>query len=107
MGRCYDFIRLGRAGYTKVMQTLQGIAQRLSAANDEIGPFEIISDGIDIPVLSFTVSDHVPYAAFEISDRLRYNGWQVPAYTMPDNATDVVVLRVVLQPLRRVCISRF
>jgi glutamate decarboxylase len=97
VGQYYNFIRLGRKGYTKVMQTLQGIALHLSAAIGEIGPFEIVSDGSAIPVLSFTVRDDVPYTAFDVSDRLRYNGWQVPAYTMPDNATDVVVLRVVVR----------
>jgi glutamate decarboxylase len=32
-----------------------------------------------------------------VSDRLRVKGWQVPAYTMPDDATDVAVLRVVIR----------
>lgn len=32
-----------------------------------------------------------------ISDRLRYHGWQVPAYTMPANAEDVSVLRIVVR----------
>ncbi len=48
-------------------------------------------------MLSFTVADDVPYTAFDLSDRLRYHGWQVPAYTMPDNATDVAVLRIVVR----------
>ncbi|MDT0488851.1 glutamate decarboxylase, partial [Streptomyces sp. DSM 41640] len=31
------------------------------------------------------------------SEGLRSFGWQVPAYTMPEGATDVVVLRVVVR----------
>jgi glutamate decarboxylase len=97
VGQYYNFIRLGRSGYIKVMETLQGIAQTLAKHIGEMGPFDVVSDGTDIPVLSFTVKDDLPYTAFDVSDRLRYNGWQVPAYTMPDDATDVVVLRIVIR----------
>jgi len=97
VGQYYNFIRLGRSGFTKVMETLQGIAMELSAKISQIGPYSIVSDGSAIPVLSFTVSDDVPYTAYDVSDRLRYHGWQVPAYTMPANAEDVVVLRVVIR----------
>ncbi|MBV8349577.1 MAG: glutamate decarboxylase, partial [Mycolicibacterium sp.] len=34
---------------------------------------------------------------FDVSAGLRSYGWQVPAYTMPDNATDVAVLRIVVR----------
>jgi len=34
---------------------------------------------------------------FDVSDHLRSNGWQVPAYTMPENATEIAVLRVVVR----------
>ena len=97
VGQYYNFIRLGRSGYTRVMQTLQGVAMELSARIAEIGPYSVVSDGSAMPVLSFTVADDVPYTAYDVSDRLRYHGWQVPAYTMPANAEDVVVLRVVVR----------
>ena len=32
-----------------------------------------------------------------VSDLLRMDGWQVPAYTMPADATDVAVLRIVVR----------
>ena len=97
VGQYYNFIRLGRTGYTRVMRTLQLIATTLASRIGELGPFEIVSDGTDIPVLSFTVREDLPYTAFDVSDRLRYHGWQVPAYTMPEDATDVVVLRIVVR----------
>ena len=97
VGQYYNFVRLGHSGYTRIMQTLQGIALELSSRIAKIGPFSIVSDGSAIPVLSFTVADEAPYTAYDVSDRLRYHGWQVPAYTMPENATDVAVLRVVVR----------
>jgi len=97
VGQYYNFIRLGRSGYTRVMKALQQTATTVSSRIAEIGPFSIISDGTDIPVLTFEITQDVPYTVFDVSDRLRYNGWQVPAYTMPDNATDVAVLRIVVR----------
>ncbi len=97
VGQYYNFIRLGRSGYTRVMKTLQHTATTLSSGIAEIGPFSIISDGTDIPVLTFEITQDVPYTVYDVSDRLRYHGWQVPAYTMPDNATDVAVLRIVVR----------
>ena len=38
-----------------------------------------------------------PYAVFDVSERLRIDGWQVPANTMPDDANDVAVIRVVVR----------
>jgi glutamate decarboxylase len=97
VGQYYNFIRLGRSGYTRVMKALRQTATTLSSRIAEIGPFSIISDGTDIPVLTFEITQDVPYTVYDVSDRLRYNGWQVPAYTMPDNATDVAVLRIVVR----------
>ncbi len=34
---------------------------------------------------------------FDVSNRLRRSGWQIPAYTMPANAQDLAVLRVVIR----------
>jgi glutamate decarboxylase len=97
VGQYYNFVRLGRSGYTRVMKALQQTALSLSSRIGDIGPFSIISDGSAIPVLAFEISADVPYTVYDISDRLRYHGWQVPAYTMPDDATDVAVLRMVVR----------
>jgi glutamate decarboxylase len=37
------------------------------------------------------------YTEFDVSAALRSYGWQVPAYTMPDGAQDITVLRVVVR----------
>jgi glutamate decarboxylase len=41
--------------------------------------------------------DGLPYSVYDLSDKLRQAGWQVPAYTMPEGAEDVAVLRVVVR----------
>lgn len=98
VGQYYNFLRLGREGYTRIMETLRDLALHISGAIGEMGPFEVVSDGSAIPVLAFKLKDEVDqYTAFHVSDHLRTNGWQVPAYTMPENATDVAVLRIVVR----------
>jgi glutamate decarboxylase len=37
------------------------------------------------------------YSVFDVSERLRMRGWQVPAYTFPANLTDTAVLRIVVR----------
>ena len=97
VGQYYNFLRLGFDGYRRVMESLRDLAVFASSAIAEMGPFELLSDGTAIPVFAFKVKDGTNFTVFHISDRLRVKGWQVPAYTMPENATDVAVLRVVVR----------
>jgi glutamate decarboxylase len=97
VGQYYNFLRLGMAGYRRIMETLRDLAVHTSGRIAEMGPFELLSDGTAIPVFAFTLKDGAPYTVFDVSERLRIGGWQVPAYTMPDDATNVAVMRVVVR----------
>ena len=57
----------------------------------------MITDGSAIPVISFRLAGDPGYTEFDVSHALRAYGWQVPAYTMPDDATDIAVLRIVVR----------
>jgi glutamate decarboxylase len=94
----YNFLRLGKAGYRQIMEALRDTAVMLSSGIAEIGPFELVSDGSAIPVFAFKLRDEIDhYSVFDVSDKLREYGWQVPAYTMPEDAQDVAVLRIVVR----------
>ena len=93
----YNFIRLGRAGYTKIQKTAQDVAKYLADEIGALGPFEIITDGGDLPVLSWSLKDDQNFTLFELSARLREYGWQVPAYTMEPNREDLVICRIVVR----------
>jgi glutamate decarboxylase len=97
VGQYYNFLRMGRAGYTQVMHSLSQTARWLADELDKSKHFEVISDGSGIPVVAFRLSGDFGYTEFDVSAGLRAYGWQVPAYTMPDNATDIAVLRVVVR----------
>jgi len=94
----FMFTSLGRDGFRRVLQQAQDVALKLSSGIAELGPYRLLSDGSDLPVFAFTLKDEVTnYNVFDVSDRLRQNGWLVPAYTFPENRQDLSVLRIVIR----------
>ena len=91
----YNFLRLGHEGYRRIHQTSQDVALYLSGEIAGLGPFDLISDGSDIPVFAFQVNDKANFSVFDMSDKLRERGWLLPAYTFPKNREDLAVLRCV------------
>jgi glutamate decarboxylase len=80
------------------MHNAQRVARRISQGVAEMGPYNLISDGSDLPVFAFALDPSVEnYTVFDVSDRLRQHGWLVPAYTFPANREDLNVLRVVVR----------
>jgi glutamate decarboxylase len=101
----YNFLRLGRKGYTEIMQGLDATTAYLAQAIESVGCFEIMSKPGTVPLVCFrlgpgTVGDAKAgpgYTVFDISDHLRARGWIVPAYTLAPNAQEIAVLRVVVR----------
>jgi glutamate decarboxylase len=92
----YSFFRLGRNGYRAVQQAARDVAMYLAGEIAQLGPFRLITRGDQLPVFAFTTADSVTgWDVFAVSRRLRERGWQVPAYTFPENRQDLAVLRVV------------
>jgi len=97
VGQYYNFLRLGREGYAQVMGCLSTTARWLGDQLRDSQHFEVVADGSAIPVVSFRLAGDFGYTEFDVSHALRSYGWQVPAYTMPDNASDITMLRVVVR----------
>jgi glutamate decarboxylase len=94
----FMLVSLGREGYRSVIQGAQDVAVQIAGAISQMGPYELLSEGRELPVLAFRLKDEVKnYTVFDVSDRLRQNGWLVPAYTFPENLEDLAVLRVVVR----------
>jgi glutamate decarboxylase len=94
----YMFLRLGRDGYRLVHSVCRDVAGDIAAKLAEMGPFELITDGSQLPVVAFTVKPSITnFNVFDVSKRLRERGWQVPAYTFPANREDLSVLRIVVR----------
>src|SRR5580698_2601625 len=93
----YNFLRLGFEGYRKVQQACQDVAMHLAREIAAMGPFELLSDGSELPVLAFKLRSPGSYTVFDLSERLRQRGWLVPAYTFPANLQDTAVIRMVVR----------
>jgi glutamate decarboxylase len=97
IGQYYNLLRLGRAGYTRIMCNLRDTALWLSGSIARMGPFMLLSDGSSIPVFAMRLKDSSRFTVFDVSRKLRLRGWQVPAYTLPQDATELAVLRLVIR----------
>ncbi len=95
----YNFLRLGRDGYTKVQKACQDVALHLSSAIGDMEPFELYSDGSDIPVFAWLQKpDYNPnWDLYDLGNKLREDGWLVPAYPMPEALTNLTVQRIVVR----------
>jgi glutamate decarboxylase len=94
----YMFTTLGREGYRRIMEGAQTVATHISGAIAKMGPYNLISEGRDLPVFAFALDPEVKnYTVFDISDRLRQFGWLVPAYSFPANREDLSALRIVVR----------
>ncbi|SDX14941.1 glutamate decarboxylase [Amycolatopsis xylanica] len=93
----YTFVRLGRDGFRAVQQASRDVATYLATGIEALGPFTLLTRGDQLPVFAFTVKPDAGYTVFDVSRRLRERGWLVPAYTFPENRTDLAVLRIVVR----------
>jgi glutamate decarboxylase len=98
VGQYYNFLRLGFDGYRRVQEYAREVATGLSKRIAELGPFELLTKGDELPVFAFTLTDGIDnFTVFDVSNALRERGWLLPAYTFPKNREDLAALRVVVK----------
>ena len=93
----YNFLRLGREGYTRIMENLRAVSDHLAAKIEATGVCTVLGSREALPLVPFTVREDAGFTVFQLSDKLREFGWFLPAYTMPRNAGDVAVMRIVVR----------
>jgi glutamate decarboxylase len=93
----YNFLRLGREGYRRIMANIMRNARYLEERVLESGRFELLTDVNCLPVVVLRLLDDSRYTVFQICEILRERGWSVPAYTLPPDAETIAVMRVVVK----------
>lgn len=96
----YNFLRLGKEGYRKIQQACYDTAAYIADEIGKMGPFKIIYDGHGgIPALCWSLKEgaNPGFTLYDLADRLRSRGWQVPAYSMPPNRQDLVIQRILVR----------
>jgi glutamate decarboxylase len=99
LAQYYNFCRLGREGYTEVMEALERNAGYLASQLSAGERFELIGqDEPHLPLVCFRLAGEVPYDEFDVAGQVAAErGWMLPAYTLPPDAEDVIVLRALVK----------
>jgi glutamate decarboxylase len=93
----FNFLRLGYEGYREIVGNVLANARALAAKLRDIDGLELINDGSMFPIVVLRASEPQATGLSTLSHLLRERGWIVPAYTLPANAEDVSVLRMVVK----------
>jgi glutamate decarboxylase len=94
----FTFLRLGRQGYVEVQQACRDTAMYMAEQVAGIGPYELLSNGSQLPVFAFAVTPGSGnFTVYDVADRLRQRGWLVPAYSFPKDLEDTSVIRLVVR----------
>lgn len=99
LAQYYNFVRLGRQGYTYVMKMMQENARALADNLRSSGRFEVIGSDLEqLPLVAFRLAGKHAYDESDIAWQLSAErGWMVPAYTLPPNAERVKILRALVK----------
>jgi len=101
LAQYYNFVRLGRDGYTYVMEQMQQNARVLAKNLRDSGRFEVIGDDLEqLPLVAFRLKPghEASYDESDVAWQLSAErGWMVPAYTLPPDAQDVKILRALVK----------
>ncbi len=97
LAQYYNLLRLGKKGYQDIVSNMLGNADYLADLILQGERFELLGAAKSLPVLAFKLKEQKGYTVFDVSEKLREKGWIVPAYTLPRNADDIAVLRVVVK----------
>jgi glutamate decarboxylase len=109
LAQYYNLIRFGREGYVAVNLAMRAVADHLADAIDDIDAFHVVRGEPRLPLVPWSVDEGEAFTAHDVADHLaRARGWMVPAYSLPADAEDVTLLRVVVKEnLTRVMADRF
>jgi glutamate decarboxylase len=100
LAQYYNFVRLGRGGYTYAMETMQQNTRALSERIAAIGEFELIGKpgAEQLPLVAFQLAGEHNFDEFDVASQLASErGWMVPAYTLPPNADHVTIMRALVK----------
>jgi glutamate decarboxylase len=98
----YNFVRLGRAGYRNVHDACYNTGKFLAEEVVKLGPFELLCDSDPqkgIPSVAWRIQEGADpgYTLYDVADRLRARGWQVPAYPLTGSVSNISVQRILVR----------
>ena len=101
LGQYYNFLHLGMEGYKEIHSNSMAIAQYCHDQIGKIDCFENYAETLDNPLFIWRLKPEydkkAKWTLYDLQDKLMQSGWMVPAYSMPKNIEDMVVMRIVVR----------
>jgi glutamate decarboxylase len=101
LAQYYNFIHLGMEGYREIHSNSMKIAKYCHDAIGKMKCFSNYSRTLENPLFIWSLDPQYEKTAnwtlFDLQDKLMQQGWMVPAYTMPKDIEDMVVMRIVVR----------
>ena len=101
LGQYYNFIRLGFEGYREIQQNSMDIAAYCHREIGKMSCFRNFAPEVVNPLFIWSLDPEYEKTAkwtlFDLQARLQQSGWMVPAYTMPANIEQTIVMRIVVR----------
>lgn len=101
LGQYYQFIRLGFQGYKDIQNNSMEICKYLHKSIGKMPQFKNYSKDIVNPLFIWRMdpdyAKKAKWTLYDLQDKLKQSGWMVPAYTMPENIQEMIVMRIVVR----------
>lgn len=100
LAQYYNLCRFGRQGYREIITAMEHNARYLGDQLRDGGRFELVGEAPQLPLACFRLADRerLPYDEFDIAAGLAgERGWMVPAYSLPPDAEEEVVMRALVK----------
>jgi glutamate decarboxylase len=96
----YNFLRLGRHGYTRIQQACVDTAQWLAGEIAKLGPLELVYDGKGaLPLVCYKLKDGEEhgFTLYDLSERVRLRGWLIASYPLPPERQTTIIQRILIR----------
>ncbi len=97
LAQYYNFLRYGKDGYHHIVNAVMQNAHYLEKRLIDSGYFEILTDTKFLPIVVVKLKNEYTFTAYDLSMSLKESGWIIPAYSLPKNSEEIVVLRMVVK----------
>ena len=94
LAQYYNFLRLGKEGYTRILNNLREIARYLAEQLAELDEIEVLRSAEFTPSVIIKLKSEESFNAADLVAALAVHGWVIPAFSLPANADHVNVMRL-------------
>lgn len=94
LAQYYNFLRLGKDGYTNILNSLREIARYLANELEQFDELVVLRSGEFTPSVILKLKSEKQFNAADLVAALAQHGWIIPAFSLPANADHINVLRL-------------